>query len=93
MKDPLLNLSEELQKKLKKKSKPSWTVPMLATLTEDRFSDKDWIFEDKLDGERWLTFCHGYSLHLLSRNQKGRGRMAVDGHQKKPTVSNGVHKI
>jgi bifunctional non-homologous end joining protein LigD len=50
MKDPLRDLSEELRKKLKKKSQPSWMAPMLATLTEDRFSDKEWIFEAKLDG-------------------------------------------
>jgi ATP-dependent DNA ligase len=59
MKHPLRNLSEELQKKLKKKSQPSWTARMLATLTEDRFSAKDWILEAKLDGERCVTFCHG----------------------------------
>lgn len=29
---------------------------MLATLTVDRFSDPDWIYERKLDGERCLAF-------------------------------------
>jgi bifunctional non-homologous end joining protein LigD len=27
---------------------------MLATLTDQRFSDPDWLFERKLDGERCL---------------------------------------
>jgi DNA ligase D-like protein (predicted ligase) len=69
MRNPLRNLSKELRKKLKKKSQPSWIAPMLATLTEDRFSDKDWIFETKLDGERCLTFRHGTKLNLMSRNK------------------------
>lgn len=30
---------------------PSWVGPQLATLTHERFSDPEWIFERKLDGE------------------------------------------
>ncbi|HEX7163505.1 MAG TPA: hypothetical protein VF223_19985 [Trebonia sp.] len=36
---------------------PSWVEPQLATLTQERFSDPEWIFERKLDGERCLAFC------------------------------------
>lgn len=36
---------------------PSWVEPELATLTRDRFSDPDWVYERKLDGERCLAFC------------------------------------
>ncbi|HVP89922.1 MAG TPA: non-homologous end-joining DNA ligase [Terriglobales bacterium] len=43
---------------------------MLATLTSRRFSDKEWVFERKLDGERCLAFRHGARLRLLSRNEK-----------------------
>jgi DNA ligase D-like protein (predicted ligase) len=43
---------------------------MLATLTEQRFSRKGWLFEPKLDGERCLVFGRRGALHLLSRNQK-----------------------
>jgi DNA ligase D-like protein (predicted ligase) len=43
---------------------------MLATLTEDRFSDPDWLYERKLDGERCLAFRTAGSVHLLSRNRK-----------------------
>jgi len=46
----LKSLPEDARKKLKKKKQPSWTAPMLATLTDERFSDPDWIFERKLDG-------------------------------------------
>lgn len=43
---------------------------MLATLTRDYFSDPDWVFERKLDGERCLAFREGKELRLLSRNRK-----------------------
>ena len=43
---------------------------MLATLTDRRFSDPNWIFEHKLDGERCLAFKHGPTVRLLSRNKQ-----------------------
>jgi bifunctional non-homologous end joining protein LigD len=43
---------------------------MLAVLTEERFSDPDWIFERKLDGERSLAFRRGTRLWLLSRTEQ-----------------------
>lgn len=43
---------------------------MLATLTHDEFSDKEWIYERKLDGERCLIFKNGSNLRLMSRNKK-----------------------
>jgi len=43
---------------------------MLATLTDERFSDPDWIFERKLDGVRCLAFRDGGSVRLLSRNRR-----------------------
>jgi len=43
---------------------------MLATLTDRRFTDKAWVFERKLDGERCLAFRHGGEVRLLSRNEK-----------------------
>jgi DNA ligase D-like protein (predicted ligase) len=42
---------------------------MLATLTDQRFSDPDWIFERKLDGVRVLAFRRRGTVRLLSRNQ------------------------
>ena len=43
---------------------------MLATLTNRRFSDPNWIFETKLDGERCLAFKRGSTVRLLSRNRQ-----------------------
>jgi bifunctional non-homologous end joining protein LigD len=46
-----------------------WRPPMLATLTERRFSDPAWVFERKLDGVRALSTRHGAGPELWSRNQ------------------------
>jgi len=43
---------------------------MLATLTEQRFSDPSWIFERKLDGVRAVAARDGGSAKLWSRNHK-----------------------
>ena len=51
-------------------AKPAWFEPELATLTRDRFSDPDWIYERKLDGERCLAFRDGGEVRLMTRNQK-----------------------
>jgi len=48
---------------------PEWVEPMAATLTQERFSGPDWIFERKLDGIRLLAFKRGREVRLLSRNQ------------------------
>src|SRR5439155_15378387 len=51
---------------------PEWVPPMLATLTEERFSDPSWIFERKLDGIRLLAYRDGPRLRLLTRNKLDR---------------------
>jgi bifunctional non-homologous end joining protein LigD len=67
----LLPLIPDDEKKLiQKKTMPSFINPMLAQLTDERFSDKDWIFERKLDGERCLMFKKGNTITLKSRNDK-----------------------
>ncbi len=43
---------------------------MLATLTDDYFSDPGWIFGRKLDGERCLAYRKGGKVKLGSRNKK-----------------------
>src|SRR5690349_2670427 len=48
---------------------PDWVVPMAATLTQERFSGPEWIFERKYDGIRLLAFRKGASVQLFSRNQ------------------------
>jgi len=65
---PKAVLSEEDFKKLVKSRMPHGVKPMLATLTKDYFSDPDWIFERKLDGERCFVFKNEDDVHLISRN-------------------------
>ncbi|HYZ66709.1 MAG TPA: non-homologous end-joining DNA ligase [Mycobacterium sp.] len=48
---------------------PDWQPPTLATLTDEPFSDPDWIFERKLDGVRGLAFRDGDRVRMLSRNR------------------------
>lgn len=43
---------------------------MLATLTDDRFDDPDWLFERKLDGVRAIAARDHGNTTLWSRNQK-----------------------
>ena len=48
---------------------PSWVEPQLATLTRERFSSPEWIYERKLDGERCLAFAGDDGVTLKSRSQ------------------------
>ena len=48
---------------------PEWMEPMAATLTQERFTGPEWIFERKLDGIRLLAFKDGSNVRLLSRNR------------------------
>jgi bifunctional non-homologous end joining protein LigD len=48
---------------------PSWLEPMAATLTADRFTGPDWVFERKWDGIRLLAFKEGADVRLFSRNR------------------------
>jgi bifunctional non-homologous end joining protein LigD len=70
MHDLLAQLSEQERGRLKPMRHPAWMEPMLARLTSKRFSDPDWLFERKLDGERALVFRHDDEVRLLSRNRK-----------------------
>jgi bifunctional non-homologous end joining protein LigD len=51
------------------RSFPEWLEPMAATLTQERFTGPDWVFERKLDGIRLLAFKNGAEVRLLSRNR------------------------
>lgn len=68
--DPLGALPAEGKARLRKRAKPVWVAPMLATLTDERFSREGWLFEPKWDGERCLAFRHDRELRLYSRNRK-----------------------
>jgi bifunctional non-homologous end joining protein LigD len=74
---------------------PTTAGAMKAVLTQERFSDPDWIFERKLDGIRCIAIRDGGPVKLLSRNDlslngrypgvaaaleaQERSRFAVDG--------------
>jgi bifunctional non-homologous end joining protein LigD len=68
--DPFEVLSDEARNALSQRGHPDWLDPMLATLTDDHFSDPGWIYERKLDGERCLAFRDDDRVRLMSRNQK-----------------------
>lgn len=66
-KKKVLKLSERhLAKKLKM---PRTVKPMLATLIDEPFDNKDWVFEMKWDGYRALAYVEKRKVELLSRNQ------------------------
>ena len=48
---------------------PEWLEPMAATLTQERFSGPDWLFERKFDGIRLLAYKRGDDIQLYSRNR------------------------
>jgi DNA ligase D-like protein (predicted ligase) len=60
---------------------PEWVVPMAATLTQDRFTGPEWIFERKLDGIRLLAFKQGKDVRLFSRNRL---------HQNIPAIADAI---
>lgn len=64
------NLPGAVREELYDEPVPDWCSPTLATLTEDRFSDPQWIFERKFDGMRCLAFRDGDRVRLLSRNRQ-----------------------
>jgi ATP-dependent DNA ligase len=70
MRDPTAALPANVRSFARKRARPNWISPMLATLVAKPFSDDDWIFETKLDGIRCITIHDGYSLQLFSRNRK-----------------------
>ena len=56
---------------------PDWLEPMAATLTQDRFSGGDWLFERKFDGIRLLAYKQGKDVRLFSRNRLPQNLPAV----------------
>ena len=55
--------------RLRLRAQPDWIAPMMATLTDERFSRQGWLFEPKWDGERCLVFRRGREVNLFSRNR------------------------
>ena len=56
---------------------PEWLEPMAATLTQDRFSGGEWLFERKFDGIRLLAYKSGGDVHLYSRNRIAQNMPAL----------------
>lgn len=90
------NLAEAHRDLLRAAPFPDWTPPMLATLTQDRFSDPEWIFERKLDGVRCLASRPARGpVRLRSRNEKAMERTypeiaeAISGHTSSALVVDG----
>lgn len=71
-------LSANLIEKIKKIPEPSFLDPMLATLTKNYFSSKEWLYEEKFDGERCLVFKKNGVVNLLSRNNKNMNNIYPD---------------
>src|SRR5437867_3614953 len=56
---------------------PEWIEPMAATLTQDRFTGPEWIFERKFDGIRLMAFKRGSDVRLFSRNRLPQNNPAI----------------
>jgi bifunctional non-homologous end joining protein LigD len=61
-------LRPEESKLARRSGPPQAAQVMKAVLTDERFSDPDWIFERKLDGIRCIAIRSGADVRLLSRN-------------------------
>ncbi|WP_028922027.1 non-homologous end-joining DNA ligase [Pseudonocardia acaciae] len=95
MADPLDTLTDEDRALLRPSDGPAFHPPMLATLTDDYFSDPGWLFERKLDGVRTLVVRYGGRTELYSRNRKQVGSSypelveALDAHAPPELVADG----
>ena len=69
MSDPFDILDQDQRAALEDAS-PRFVEPMKATLTDERFSDPDWIFEAKLDGVRAVGIRDGDDVQIISRNER-----------------------
>ncbi len=68
MSSPLDRLTASDRELIAPAPPPDHAAVMKAVLTDDRFSDPDWIFERKLDGVRCLAIRSGETVRMLSRN-------------------------
>ncbi|MGH4007221.1 MAG: non-homologous end-joining DNA ligase, partial [Pseudonocardiaceae bacterium] len=70
MTDPLDVLDGSERALLRPVQQGGWQQPMLATLTDQPFSDPKWIYERKLDGVRAVVLRREGRTRLFSRTQK-----------------------
>ena len=93
---PALRLvPEEYLDRLEESEFPGWLEPMLATAADKPFSRADWVYEQKLDGQRCILFRKSDQVQMVSRNkliiteqypelaaalrEQGKGDFVVDG--------------
>src|SRR3979490_574594 len=67
--NPLELLPSRAKARLVKRTQPKWVAPMLAPITDERFSREGGLCEPKWDGERCLVFRRERDLSLFSRNR------------------------
>lgn len=93
--DPLQLLGDAERSALQRARPPGFVTPMLATLTDRRFSDQNWIFERKLDGVRAVLSRDATTSMLWSRNRKHMNDTypelvdALDAHAPERFVADG----
>ncbi len=63
-------LKDEERRRLEQSPAPDHIQPQLATLTDKRFSDPQWIYERKYDGERIVAIVDKRGASLKTRNDK-----------------------
>ena len=63
---------------------------MAATLTQERFSGPEWIFERKFDGIRLLAYKQGNDVRLYSRNRLLQHHPGIAAALAKLPVRNGI---
>jgi bifunctional non-homologous end joining protein LigD len=59
---------------------------MLATPVEDPFTKPEWVFEEKYDGVRILSYVEGEEISLISRN-------AIDRTERYPEIAAELSKL
>ena len=69
MRDPFGSLTGDELELLVRGPRPQ-VAPALATLTDERFSSAEWLYERKLDGERCLVYSTDGQVDLRSRTNK-----------------------
>ena len=69
---------------------PEWITPMAATLTQERFTGPDWLFEQKFDGIRLLAYKRDGDVRLFSRNRLPQHLPSVAAALERLPVSNAI---